>query len=400
MAISGTVGTITVSASGGGSAAASGGVGGQVVLVYGEQPEYQIELQTPEGKRIDFLTRVGGFEYTKSLMGDGDFSIALNPQFDFGIIREDLRVVFSRRPAGGSLSIDFVGFVRDWDINQVQGGYAYKIMGPSAKWLLGGRVVAYPAGSAQAEMTDEADNILLEIIRDNMGADATAARAYNATYFTVQANASAGTPLAKGFSYQNVQDTIRAISEYTRQLTPAIYYDVVPNGDGFQVRIGVGQLGTDKSESVIFGPEYGNFQGGKLEYRSRDEVNFVYALGQGEGAARKVQTLEDTTRTGKSIWARRESAVEDTSATSNAALLSKAYQELIANRPHERVSGVIQSTSDTQYQRDWNMGDKVGLTFAGAQYVVLVPAVTVHMSGTGQETITSQIEIIEASVLE
>jgi hypothetical protein len=372
-------------------------VGGQVVWAYGEQVEYQIELQTPEGKRIDFLTRVGAFEYTKSLMGEGDFFIDLNPMFDFSVIREDLRVVFSRRPAGGSLSIDFVGLVRDWDIHQIQGGYSYRIMGPGIKWILGGRVVAAFAGSAQAEMTDSADDMMLEIIRDQMGTDASAARAYNSTYFSVQANASATSSVTKGFSYANVLDVLRDLSDYSRNdnLDLAIFYDVVPSGDGFQVRINFGQLATDKRESVIFGPEYGNLQDGRLEYRSRDEINYVYALGQGEGAARNIQVAEETSRTGKSIWARREAAVEDTSATSNTALLSKAELELIANRPIKRLSGKILSTAKTQYQRDWQMGDRVSVTYNGAQYDVIIPAVTVSVDATGKETISSQIEILE-----
>src|SRR3972149_4210095 len=137
--------------------------------------ECQIEWLTAEGKRIDWLVGVGHFHYTKALNYEGDFSIALPPDFPFTILQKDQRIRFQRRPPGGVMATDFDGIIRDWDVKQIEGGYSVKLMGPGPGWLLSGRRVAYTAGHASAVMTDQADDMILEIVRDNLGADALVA---------------------------------------------------------------------------------------------------------------------------------------------------------------------------------------------------------------------------------
>ena len=63
------------------------------------QAEFQIEWLTAEGQRIDWLTNVGPFEYTKALNFEGDFSITLPPNFPFSTIAKDQRIRIQRRLA-------------------------------------------------------------------------------------------------------------------------------------------------------------------------------------------------------------------------------------------------------------------------------------------------------------
>lgn len=368
------------------------------------QAEYQIEWQTAAGARIAFLSDAGQFRYTKALNFEGDFSIALAPSFDFTAVHQDQRVLFSRRPAGGVMAADFSGIIRDWDIEQTSGGYNYSLSGPGPGWLLSGRRVAYYAGHASASMTDEAGDMILEIVRDNLGADATTANGrktsgvISASLFTVQAAGTYGPSVEFKFSYNNVLDTVNKITEAARRAGTPVYWEMAPSGDGFDFRVNVGQLGQDRrtgQNAITFGPEFGNFTGGKLSFRSRAEVNRIYALGQGDGSARNVQSSEDTTRSGASPWAPRESALEDTNLTTDASLVDKADAAVLAGRPFYALSGKIISTDETQYQRDWNLGDLVNVSFARAQYTALIRAVSVSVDANGREDVTGSFEIIQ-----
>lgn len=367
------------------------------------QAEYQIEWLTAEGKRIDWLVNCGPFEYTKALNFEGDFSLTLPPGFPFSQIATDQRVRFQRRPPGGSLLTDFDGLIRDWKSRQIAGGYRDSISGPGMGWLLSGRRVAYYAGHASAVMTDQADDMMLEIVRDNLGADALVANGrkaagnISASLFTVQTGVGAGPSITLGFSYQHVLDTVNKVAEAARQAGTPVYWTVAPVGDGFEFRVNTGQLGQDRTSgqnALTFGPEFGNFENGELSFVSRNEVNRVYALGQGDGTNRNVQSGEDTARSGASPWALREDAAEDAALTTDAALLDLADARVLAGRPFYALQGDMVSTDETQYGRDWDLGDLVNVSFHGVQKPALVRSVHVVMDENNRETVTGAAELI------
>ena len=366
--------------------------------------EYQIEWLTPSNTRIAYLSDVGPFSYTKALNADGDFSISLPPTVKLRELAKDQLIRISRRPPGGVLAADFAGIIRDWSSAQVSSGFSRSIMGPGMGWVLSGRVVAYPAGHAQAEKTDEADDMMRAIVRYNLGSSATTANGRKATAslssaaFSVQADVGLGPSLSLGFSYHNVADVLRKISNAARAAGTPVYWEMVPNGTAFEFRVNVGQLGQDLTSgrnALTFGPEFGNFSGGRLTFLSRDERNYSYALGKGQKDLRNVQVSEDTARSQASIWSLREGAVEDTQLTTDAALIDRADAETMAGRPLWVLEGDLVSTEDTQYQRDWNLGDLVKVSFDGFQSPALVRAVTVAVDGVGRETVTGAIEVIQ-----
>lgn len=366
--------------------------------------EFQIEWLTPNNTRIAYLSDVGPFSYTKALNADGDFSIALPPSVKLRDLAKDQLIRISRRPPGGVLALDFAGILRDWSSVQTESGYSRSVSGPGVGWVLSGRVVAYPAGHAQANQTDQADDLMRAIVRYNLGSSATTANGRKATasitstLFGVQADVGLGPSLSMGFSYSNVADVLRKISDAARTAGTPVYWELVPAGSAFEFRVNVGQLGqnlTSGQNALTFGPELGNFRGGRLDFLSRDETNYSYALGQGEKDLRNVQVSEDTTRADASPWSLREAAFEDTRLDTAAALLDLADAQTMAGRPLWALGGELVSTRDTQYQRDWKLGDLVNVTFDGLQSQALVRAVTVAVDGSGRETVTGAIEMIQ-----
>lgn len=366
--------------------------------------EFQIEWLTPNNTRIAYLSDVGPFSYTKSLNADGDFSIALPPSIALRDIAKDQLIRISRRPPGGVMAVDFAGIIRDWSSAQTGAVYNRTIAGPGMGWVLSGRVVAYPAGHAQANQTDAADDLMRAVVRYNLGSSATTANGRAATasissaLFSVQADVGLGPSLSMGFSYSNVADVLRKISNAARTAGTPVYWELVPVGNAFEFRVNVGQLGQDLTSgqnALTFGPEFGNLRGGRLDFVSRDESNYAYALGQGQEDSRNVQVSEDTDRSDASPWSLREVADEDTRLSTDSALLDLADASVINGRPLWMLSGELVSTDDTQYQRDWKLGDLVNTTFDGMQFPALVRAVTVAVDGQGNETVTGAIEMIQ-----
>lgn len=371
---------------------------------YDYSPEYEIEWLTPEGTRIEYLTGAGGFNYTKGISSEGDFTITLDPAFYFPAVKRHQQIRIQRRPPGGIAALDFAGLITGWTINHTDAGYVRAINGPGLGWLLSGRVAAYYAGHSSARISDEAGDAILEIVRDNLGADATTANGrkisgvISSSLFAVQAVGGYGPSVQKQFSYNNTADVIRDLMDAARQAGTAVYWEVYLNAGVVSVRVNTGQPGMDRTSgarAVTFSPEFGNFENGSYEYSARDEINRAYALGRGDGAARNIQSSDDTARSGYSPWAIREAAVEDTNLTTDAALVDRADSLVTAGRPRQTLTGDLVSTERTQYGRDWQLGDLVNISFDGQQYTALIRAVNVSVDGNRRETVTGAFEIIE-----
>ena len=118
-------------------------------------------------------------------------------------------------------------------------------------WVLSGRVVAYPAGHAQANQTDQADDLMRAVVRYNLGSSATTGNGRKATasidsaLFSVQADVGLGPSLSMG-SPIPTSPTCCARSR-TRRAQPGRRStgELVPSGGGYEFRVNVGQLGQD-----------------------------------------------------------------------------------------------------------------------------------------------------------
>src|SRR5512139_513283 len=73
--------------------------------------------------------------------------------------------------------LEAVGFIRKVaKYDGASGMELTRIVAYTGNYILAGRIVAYAAGSAQARMTDYADDMMKEVVTDNLLGDATGAR--------------------------------------------------------------------------------------------------------------------------------------------------------------------------------------------------------------------------------
>jgi hypothetical protein len=123
-------------------------------------------------------------------------------------------------------------------------------------------------------------------------------------------------------------------------------------------------------------------------------VNVAYGLGRGEEAARDVQTSEDTTRSGASLFARAEAATNAVQESTSAGVLDAADGRVQKGRPVTTFTAQLLSVPGSLYGLDFDFGDRITATYDGRQFDCLIRAVTVAVDENGKEDIDPVIEAI------
>jgi hypothetical protein len=336
----------------------------------------------------------------------GPFRLKLPSKFDRKKIKLDNIVEIWRGFGPGTLKLDYCGFVRAWMFADNAGLEYTELYGLSSMELLARRIVYAYAGSVQAEMTDQADDMIKAIVKDQLGSDAVASRDLTNVGggFTIQSDLADGVSLTKAFAFKNVLEICQEISDACMQAGTHLYFDMVPlisstvtGALAFQFRTFAHWRGSDRtwdSSSPIFvGPEWGNLQNGSMEFDYSEEVNYVYALGQGEGSAREVVGVPDYGRIYMSIWNWREGTKDarNIDLGDTAALTGEANTYLNEHMPIFRFNGDIVQTPSFQYGLDWFFGDRITVIYAGIQRDANINKIHISRDSSGQESITAHV---------
>jgi hypothetical protein len=358
---------------------------------------WEIWLATDRGQRLTMIDGAQRFGFARAVNSAGSFYIILPTNWPAYYSAAGRLVFFWRKGESGANRLEFAGVVTGWQIaTDDRGDVTRTLYGAGLNDLLRRRVVAYAAESAQAAQTNEADDLMKQIVRENLGSSATAARQLSATYFAVAPDLALGPSIRMAFSYRNVLDVLRDISDAARQAGTRVYFEIVATSEStFEFQTFIGRRGLDLTTSgARLGDEFGNIQRGRLTVDYSGEVNFAYALGQGLGALRMVGTAEDTARSGATIWSRAEDATNANTESTAAGLADVADRRVVAGRPRQRLEATIVDTAGARYGVEWSFGDQINLTFDGAQYTALINALTAEVDGLGRETLTGQLETL------
>lgn len=344
---------------------------------------------------VPVLDTVGQFMVSSVVNDFGQFWITLPKDFNLDYLKRDYRVVFWRKPAGGSMYIEFSGLMRTFITEDDENGNTiHKVGGPSLEYLLSSRVINADPTSALATQTDVADDMIKTFVTNHLGASA-GSRAISSTYFSVAANAGLGPTITMTVPYRNLLDVLKDISNAARLAGTETYFRMRPTGNTtFILETQTGQPGIDRTATnsgLIFGKEFGNLTSPKLVEDWMGESNYVYGLGQMSGTAYNVQPAEDTSRSTGSVFALRE-GVAQINAEDSASILSGAQKAVIENRPVKQFTGQPQSVDGAIYGKDWDKFDKVNTTYNGLYFPSVIRGTTVTVDASGKEDIQATME--------
>lgn len=359
---------------------------------------YEFWLADDAGARLEFL-EPRSWEYALIVNGFGWFALTLDSSTD-ALLAPDYRVAIWRRPPGGTLGLEMVGLIRLPDLQGFDNDELTRVSGPDISELLDRRIVAYAAASPQSDKTDFADDMMKEVVGQNLGAGAIAARDITALGFTIAGNLGLGPSITKAFAWRNMLRVLRDISAASKSAGTEVFFAIVPTTETmFQFQTFTGQPGADRTQGGSGNPltiseEWGNLRDPRLRYDSIKERNYIYTGGGGAEAEREIVEVSDATRIATSQWNRREAFVHAVNAKT-AGITAAGNAELAEGRPRTLFSGTLVDMPDSRYGIDWRHGDQMTAIYRGQQFDVIARAVHVRVNEAGDETITAKLEYQE-----
>jgi hypothetical protein len=144
---------------------------------------------------------------------------------------------------------------------------------------------------------------------------------------------------------------------------------------------------------VLFDADAGTLADWALDYDYAEEVNYVYALGQGDESNRNVQQRYDAARYKASYWGRCEGIAEARMLETDAGVQAAGDAALAEGRPRARLVGTPVSRLGQEYGRDYDVGDKVLARAKGKTFDALVWSAVVSQDEDGRVSETARLEV-------
>jgi hypothetical protein len=398
--------------------------------------EYEFWLTDDAGRRLKLLTGLAFVSYTRSIVGLGTVNFGLpfqpfNDEFK-PYFKPDWRLEAWRSPKSGTpLRREDVFLLRKPHVYvRDDGSKGLQFYGRNGLDLLYRRSVIQSPGTSWTKKTDFADDMAKEIVREQMlygsAVDQNGVvdntRAWPQNEFLVQGDASLGPTLTRDFEGKQVIDILKEIKAATFQLNlnastnRRILFSVEPfsvtglstafgSTLGWQFRTYADLYGQDRTGGIEFSEENENIEKPSYSISHLDEVNTVYVTNGQGSAVPQFAMVQDADRAAQSRWNRVENMISASSTVAGTTSLQDAgYAEIHNKRPVEEFPVTFlnttgsNSTPQSLYGIDWDLGDLLRVNFAGKQFSVEVNVVYVSVDENGVETITGRNEVNAASV--
>ncbi len=359
------------------------------------QAVYEMRVYSAAGA-LQYVVDDAAFTYTKRVNAPGFLQFSVDGAHRVtGQLSRDYQVeVWRRRAAdsGESNSItnaaDFRGFVRDEERRADADGNTRVIYYcPGQMDLLRRAIVAYGAGVANRSKftTQKAETILKNLVKYNLTSSGTTGdgRVRNAdeTSITIQTDAAGGNTLDYACSYATVLDALQEVAAIGGG-----DFDLVKTGaTAWEFRWYAGQLGTDRSASVIFALQYGNMANPVLRRNWLNETTIAIVGGQGEGTSRAtaVRTGTNHSATTNSV----EMFVDARDLTTTAGLQARGDNALYKSEARDNLTFDVVQTPGSLYGLHYTLGDLVTGYYEGVTATQQIYGVTVGLGESGQESI-------------
>ena len=371
---------------------------------------WEIWICDPRGYRIEMIDTASSFDMVLVANKVGAFNITLPSSFNTDLLTVDNIIEFWRSGQTRAKGRIFTGFMRKFKYFEKDNLNQITISGPDTMDLLSRRIVAYYKGESETDKTDYADDMMKEIVTENIGSGADdysgsgTARDLSGYNFTVQEDTSSAPSITREFAWENMLDALQDIAGASETDGTDLYFTVraIEQTDrtlGFEFRTHVNQIYWDRTQSaknpLFFGTEYGNVENPILIYDYTEEVNYVYAGGEGEKAGRNIQVASDTDRINQSIWNRREAFVDARNEEDNDGVLAEAENYIAEEKPVITFQADILDTSQARFGVDWFFGDKITCGYIGRDFDGMINAMSVKVNNSGEENITVRIKVEE-----
>jgi hypothetical protein len=372
-------------------------------------PSYSIHLGNQVGERKKNLQGVLELEVTLRVNGPSEATVIYptvvkNTRFNYDLLIEDAWLEILRGVNEGPKSMlgDSPFLLQEYDLFfDKDGAEKFRIDASSSAVIAEWPVVAYAAGSSQSDKTGNADNLILEIARENFGSSATDTDRDMSTYMEVPGNASLGASVSKAFARRKLDRVFTELCQLSAQNGTNLYWDIILknplnlNNRKFQLVVYPGQRGTykgfDVANPLVFKPGK-NLTNVHYKVSYRDVVNYAYGLGNDTEANRVVQPASEATRIAQSVWGRIKEGTRNVNSLDDDTVRAGAEELLWEKRVKETFTADIVSVPGRAFGVDWGLGDVVGVEAFGKRFEAMICYVNISYKA-GKETIRAGVKV-------
>ena len=356
---------------------------------------YSLRLFTPAGGNLGALTDYAGFALAYGQGAVGVCSVTLGNKWKTAQAYPPFTRLEVWRSVGGItyLEGERIWFLLDQvDYRDSDGRQMQQLIFYDANYILASRYILAAAESAEADKTDNADDMIKDIVKETIGSEATAAR--QVTGLTVAADNAAATSITKAFHGRRVIDVLNEVCAKARDNDEALFYDFVRTAENtLEFRTFMGQRGTnrgkDSAAPLRLTWEGGNLREPSITYNRYGAANYIHAAGQGIKGARVTKYATDAVPpTG---WARLEYFKDCRNVESETEVQAEADAIYEERRPKAEFEGSLSDTLAVRYGRDILYGDRVWVEYAGWQFEAHVTNVSLSVSPTGVERLSVKL---------
>jgi len=313
------------------------------------------------------------------LNGVSAVTVELGDVFDFNLIAPDRRIRFEITDSQNATYIlgekDFL--IRRTSRRTEGYGYVYTISGLCPVSKCDEYRVLYKSGTNQAKKELPADDFIKQIVLENLGVLATPPFR-NLVGLRVEDGASLAPVVSKEFSWRNALELMIEISKDSEKKGTPLYFDIVldlqanPISEPSLVfKTYTGLRGVDRSlgaEKLTMSIENGALLEIEVVDDRQEEATYILAAGQGEANKRLTKDAQDINRSESSIWGHRERFIDARNVEDDSNIQSEADSELELSRPKVEVFSKLGNSSEYQFLKDWNLGDRVEIEEGGRVY--------------------------------
>jgi hypothetical protein len=286
--------------------------------------------------------------------------IMAESMYDVDWIIEIWRTIGAKRYLEG----ETFWYLRKWEFDTRKDGTDFVYMKLyDTNYLLDGRIVWYAADTSESKKSDALDDMMKEIVDENMGSGAVAARDIS-TYLSIIPDATAAPVAEKAFAWRKMLPILQDLAEKSLEDGTYLVFDTVRTNPAVcEFRTYIDQRGVDhgsgSDSKIIFSLKRHNLAKASLTYDYDRIANAVAAGGQGQSEARTIATAEDTDSIAKSPVARREAFINASRSDDVNYIQSEADSLLQNSRARIIFEGLAQDTRAFRYGVDYNYGDLV-----------------------------------------
>lgn len=356
--------------------------------------EYYLYVKDAAGNPVAHIDDYQELTYSKRLWEPGLLSFTLDgSNSKIPLLTDNAQIEVWRRnkALGIDWYCDFYGLYRSKDFSTPQDQTYFTGKAPGQMTMLSWAYIMWPDKIANRSIFTAvpAETIIKTLAKYNVTtANATTGNGRAVSWpisgISVETDQGRGNTLDWKCAWKPLLGELQAIAKIAGG-----DFDYVKTGPtSWEVRYYPGQLGTDRTASVVFALEYSNMKKPKYSLDKINEATIAVVGGRGQGAGRDYQVVTGKTYNATTNYI--ETFVHAAEQDTDAYMTAKGQEALYKAQARNQLQFQILQTPACLYGRDYFLGDLVKARYQGIDFTQKVFGVVVNFkqqSSTNPEVI-------------